>query len=93
MQELMNESDPSVLSTLIWSWINQLDQPVLNEQTINILLKDCSNGLSNDHKKIPLNWKDLDKVYLKLLNVLSTKIINLLKGINLYNKLFDYNFA
>lgn len=53
----MNESDPSVLIALIWSWLNQLDQPVLNDQNINILLKGDDNG-----NKMSINWKDLDKV-------------------------------
>jgi hypothetical protein len=53
----MNESDPSVLIALIWSWLNQLDQPVLNDQNINILIKRDDNG-----NKMPINWKDLDKV-------------------------------
>jgi len=57
IEELMNESDPSVLIALIWSWLNQLDQPVLNDQNINILLKGYNNG-----NKMLINWKDLDKV-------------------------------
>jgi hypothetical protein len=63
MDELMDESDPSVLIALIWSWLSQLDQPVLNDQAINILLKNYLNGYSSGTKnKVPLNWKDLDKV-------------------------------
>ena len=53
----MNESDPSVLIALIWSWLNQLDQPVLNDQNINILIKRDDNG-----NIMQINWKDLDKV-------------------------------
>ena len=63
MDELLDESDPSVLIALIWSWLNQLDQPVLNDQVINILLKNYLSGYSSAAKsKVPLNWQDLDKV-------------------------------
>lgn len=65
MDELSNESDPSVLIALIWSWLNQLDQPVLNDQAVNILLRNYSNGYSTNSKtKVPLNWQNLDKVSL-----------------------------
>lgn len=61
------EQDPLVLSALIWSWIVELNEPILRDQELNILLKEYPNNYAQYPSNFKfemdkINWTGLDKV-------------------------------
>jgi hypothetical protein len=76
--EISTEFDPYVLVALIWSWLDQLKEPVLKTQEIYILFKYLPQTIFNDMENDDLdsflasrstfraseiiNWKELDQV-------------------------------
>ena len=68
MDEINSESDPRVLASLIWSWLDHLKEPVLKDQEINILFKHIPSIYLNslEHfeeiSKSAPNWHELDTV-------------------------------
>ena len=58
-EELLKEKDSNVLVALLWSWLDNLQVPVLREQEI-IVLKN-SSYVNNDGEKVFM-WSELDRV-------------------------------
>jgi hypothetical protein len=69
VDELSSESDPGILASLIWSWLDHLKEPVLKDQDINILLKHIPSVYLNqaehyeEMSKSKPNWHELENVF------------------------------
>ena len=65
-REVENEMDPYVLAALMWSWMDQLKEPVLRDQEIKFLLEHYQRDgdfFAYDKRDPPkANWSKLDKV-------------------------------
>lgn len=78
LDELKNENNPFILAALLWSWIDQLGEPILQDQEINILLNEersfeptHSGKYSSRSPRMNLNWNDLDNGTCYMINYLT----------------------